>query len=133
MINSVVLMGRMVADAELRTTTSGISVARFTIAVDRQFKQGDERKANFINCIAWRQTADFVSKYFRKGSMIALTGSIETNNYEDKNGNKRTSFEVIADNVSFCGSKREQKEEPDVNMNDIDIDSETDPFDDLPF
>ena len=128
MINSVVLMGRMVADAELRTTTSGISVARFTIAVDRQYKQGDERQADFIYCIAWRQTADFVAKYFRKGDMIALTGSIETSNYEDKDGNKRTKFEIVANNVSFCGGKSEKKEEPELK----EIDIETDPFEDLP-
>jgi len=101
-------MGRLVADPELRTTTSGISVTSFRIAVDRSFvRQGEERQADFIDIVAWRQTAEFVSRYFRKGSMIAVQGSIQTRNYEDKQGNKRTAVEVVADNVSFCGSKAE--------------------------
>ncbi len=108
MLNCAVLMGRLVADPELRTTTSGISVTSFRIAVDRSFvRQGEERQADFIDIVAWRQTADFVCRYFRKGSMIAVQGSIQTRNYEDKQGNKRTAVEVVADNVSFCGSKAE--------------------------
>ena len=108
MLNCAVLMGRLVADPELRTTTSGISVTSFRIAVDRNFvRQGEERQADFIDIVAWRQTAEFVSRYFRKGSMIAVQGSIQTRNYEDKQGNKRTAVEVVADNVSFCGSKAE--------------------------
>ena len=108
MINCAVLMGRLVADPELRTTTSGISVTSFRIAVDRSFvRQGEERQADFIDIVAWRQTAEFVSRYFRKGSMIAVQGSIQTRSYEDKQGNKRTAVEVVADNVSFCGSKSE--------------------------
>ena len=108
MLNCAVLMGRLVADPELRTTTSGISVTSFRIAVDRSFvRQGEERQADFIDIVAWRQTAEFVSRYFRKGSMIAVQGSIQTRMYEDKNGNKRTAFEVLAREVSFCGSKAE--------------------------
>ncbi|MEE1285010.1 MAG: single-stranded DNA-binding protein [Acutalibacteraceae bacterium] len=108
MLNCAVLMGRLVADPELRTTTSGISVTSFRIAVDRSFvRQGEERQADFIDIVAWRQTADFVCRYFRKGSMIAVQGSIQTRAYEDKQGNKRTAVEVVADNVSFCGSKAE--------------------------
>ena len=108
MLNCAVLMGRLVADPELRTTTSGISVTSFRIAVDRSFvRQGEERQADFIDIVAWRQTADFVCRYFRKGSMIAVQGSIQTRSYEDKQGNKRTAVEVVADNVSFCGSKSE--------------------------
>ncbi len=108
MLNCAVLMGRLVADPELRTTTSGISVTSFRIAVDRSFvRQGEERQADFIDIVAWRQTADFVCRYFRKGSMIAVQGSIQTRSYEDKQGNKRTAVEVVADNVSFCGSKAE--------------------------
>ena len=108
MLNCAVLMGRLVADPELRTTTSGISVTSFRIAVDRSFvRQGEERQADFIDIVAWRQTAEFVSRYFRKGSMIAVQGSIQTRSYEDKQGNKRTAVEVVADNVSFCGSKSE--------------------------
>ena len=108
MINNVVLMGRLTAVPELKTTQSGISTVRFSVAVERRYnKQGDERQTDFIDCVAWRQTAEFVSKYFNKGSMIAVIGSIQTRNYEDKNGNKRKAVEVQVDNVSFCGSKGE--------------------------
>ena len=108
MVNCAVIMGRLVADPELRTTGSGISVTSFTVAVDRRFaRQGEDRQADFIDVIAWRQTADFVCKYFRKGSMIAIQGYIQTRTYEDKNGNKRKAVELVADNVSFCGSKAE--------------------------
>ncbi|MBE6796222.1 MAG: single-stranded DNA-binding protein [Ruminococcaceae bacterium] len=107
MLNCAVIMGRLTADPELRQTPNGISVTRFTVAVDRGYvKAGEERKADFINVIAWRQTAEFVSKYFSKGSMIAVQGSIQTGSYE-KDGVKRYTFEVSADNVSFCGSKNE--------------------------
>ena len=106
MINSVVLMGRLTADPELRTTDSGIYVTSFTIAVDRSFaKQGEERQADFINLVAWRHTAEFINKYFGKGSMIAVEGSIQTRRYEDRNGNKRIAFEVLVNSASFCGSK----------------------------
>ncbi len=107
MLNCAVIMGRLTADPELRQTPNGISVTRFTVAVDRGYvKAGEERKADFINVIAWRQTAEFVSKYFSKGSMIAVQGSIQTGSYE-KDGVKRYTFEISADNVSFCGSKNE--------------------------
>lgn len=107
MLNNVVLMGRLTNDPERRTTPNGVSVTPFTIAVERNYKNGDEKQTDFINCVAWRGTADFVSTYFKKGQMIAIQGSIETRNYEDKNGNKRTAVEVRVDNVSFCGSKNE--------------------------
>lgn len=108
MINNVTLMGRIASDIENRTTTSGKSVANFRIAVERSFaKQGEEKKADFITIVVWGNTADFVSKYFSKGSMIALCGEIQTRSYEDKNGNKRTAFEVVAREVSFCGGKNE--------------------------
>ena len=107
MINNVTLMGRLVADPELRTTTTGKSVANFTIAVDRSYSKNGNKETDFINIVAWENTADFVSKYFGKGSMIAIQGSIQTRNYEDKNGNKRTAFEVVAKEVSFCGGKNE--------------------------
>lgn len=108
MINNVVLMGRLVATPELRQTQNGISVTSFSLAVERSYaRQGEQRQTDFINCVAWRNTADFISRYFQKGSMIAVTGSIQTRNYEDKNGNKRTAFEVIVDQASFCGSKAE--------------------------
>lgn len=108
MLNCAVIMGRLVADPELRTTTGGISVTSFCVAVDRSYvKPGEERQADFINVVAWRQTADFVTRYFHKGSMIAVQGSIQTRSYEDRNGVKRTAVEVVADSVSFCGSKAE--------------------------
>ena len=107
MLNCAVIMGRLTADPELRQTPSGVAVTRFTVAVDRSFvKAGEERKADFINVVAWRQTAEFVTRYFSKGSMIAVQGSIQTGSYE-KDGVKRSTFEVVADNVSFCGSKSE--------------------------
>ena len=108
MLNSVILMGRLVADPELRTTTTGKSVATFRIAVDRGYsKNAAERTADFITIVAWEQTANFVCRYFTKGSMIAIQGSIQTRQYEDKTGAKRTAFEVVAREVSFCGSKNE--------------------------
>ncbi|MCM1543938.1 MAG: single-stranded DNA-binding protein [Ruminococcus sp.] len=108
MINNVVLMGRLTADPELRTTTTGRSVCSFSIAVQRSYaRNGEERATDFINIVAWENTANFVSRYFRKGSMIALQGQIQTRQYEDKTGAKRTAFEVIARDVSFCGSKAE--------------------------
>lgn len=108
MLNCAIIMGRLTADPELRTTTNGTSVTSFTVAVDRAYqKSGEERQTDFINVVAWRQTAEFVTRYFHKGSMIAVQGSIQTRNYEDKNGQKRTAVDVVADNVSFCGSKAE--------------------------
>lgn len=105
MINNAVIMGRLTSDPELRKTPSDVSVTRFTVAVDRGYvKQGEERKADFINVVAWRNTAEFVAKYFGKGSMIAVQGAIQTGTYE-KDGVKRATFEIVADNVSFCGSK----------------------------
>lgn len=108
MLNCAVIMGRLTADPELRTTNNGTSVTSFTVAVDRSFvRTGEERQTDFINVVAWRQSAEFVSRYFHKGSMIAVQGSIQTRNYEDKNGNRRTAVEIVADRVSFCGSKTE--------------------------
>lgn len=100
-------MGRLTADPELRTTPNGLSVTSFTVAVDRNYKSGDERQTDFISVVAWRGTADFVTRFFKKGQMIAVQGSLQVRNYEDKNGNKRTAYDVVADNVSFCGSKNE--------------------------
>ena len=108
MINTVALMGRLTFEPELRQTPSGVSVVRFQIAVDRNYqKSGEERKADFIDVTAWRQTAEFISRYFHKGSMIAVEGSIQTDNFTDKDGNKRKTVTVVANNVSFCGSKSE--------------------------
>ncbi len=108
MLNSIIIMGRLTADPELRSTSSGLSVTSFNVAVDRGYvRAGEERKADFIPVVAWREKADFVSKYFRKGSMIAVQGSLQSRSYEDKNGNKRVAYEVLADQISFCGSKSE--------------------------
>lgn len=108
MLNVAVLMGRLVADPELRHTTSDIAVTSFTIAVDRSYvKSGAERQADFIDIVAWRSTAEFVCKYFRKGQLIAVQGSIQTRSYQDKDGNKRKAFEIVADNVHFAESKRD--------------------------
>ncbi len=107
MLNTVVLMGRITAAPELKKTQSGISVVSFSVAVDRNYRSGSDRQTDFINIVAWRQTADFICNYFKKGQMIAIEGSIQTRSYEDKNGNKRTAFEVVASNVSFCGDKRD--------------------------
>lgn len=106
MLNVAVILGRLTADPELRITQSGISVCSFTVAVDRDFTdESGNRQADFINCVAWRQTAEFVSRYFGKGKMIGVKGAIQTRNYEDKNGNKRTAVEIKADSVSFAGDK----------------------------
>lgn len=108
MLNVVAIMGRLVADPELRTTTQGQSVCSFRIACDRSYvPQGQERQADFIDIVAWRQQADFVCRYFQKGSMIAIDGSLQTRNYQDKNGNNRTAVEVVANNISFAGAKRQ--------------------------
>lgn len=108
MINMVALMGRLTYEPELRTTPSGVSILRFQVACDRNYQRsGQDRQADFIDCVAWRQTAEFISRYFHKGSMIAVEGSIQTSSYTDKNGNNRKQVEVVANNVSFCGSKSE--------------------------
>ena len=108
MLNCIVLMGRLVADPELRATTTGKSVCSFRIAVDRGYvKAGEERKADFIPVVAWEGTANFVSRYFSKGSMIAVQGQLQSRQYEDNSGAKRTAYEVLAREVSFCGSKAE--------------------------
>lgn len=106
MLNVVALMGRLVADPELRHTPNGVATCTFRIAVDRSFvRAGEERKADFIDIVVWRQTAEFVCKYFHKGNLIAVDGSIQTRTYEDKTGNKRYAFEVVANNVHFTGEK----------------------------
>lgn len=108
MLNVAALMGRLVADPELRHTPSDVAVTSFTIAVDRSYvKSGAERQADFIDVVAWRSTAEFICKYFRKGQMIAIQGSIQTRNYTDSQGNKRKSTEIMVDNVSFADSKRD--------------------------
>jgi len=109
MLNHITLMGRLVRDPELRRTGTGVAVASFRIAVDRDFapKDGGERKADFIDCVAWRQTGEFISKYFAKGRMIVVDGRLEMRDWTDKDGNKRTSAEVVVSNAYFGDSKRD--------------------------
>ena len=128
-INNVMLLGRLTRDPELRHAQSGTSVASFTLAVDG-FNKGD---VDFINCVAWRQTGEFVSKYFEKGDQLALTGYISVRNYEDKNGDKRTATEVIAERVSFCGGKKSEgkpRRGEDVTAEDFE---DLDEDEELPF
>ena len=108
MLNRVILMGRLVADPELKTTASGISVTSFRIAVDRSYvKSGEERKADFFDIVCWRQTAEFVCRYFGKGSLIAVEGQLQSRTYQAKDGTNRYVVEVVADNVSFTGERRD--------------------------
>ncbi len=107
MFNLVVLTGRLTADPELKTTPSGVPVTSFSIAVNRNYRSGEEQQTDFINIVAWRQRAEFICKYFNKGSLIGIEGSIQTRRYTDKNGNNRTAFEVVANNVQFVESKRD--------------------------
>ena len=127
MLNKVILMGRLTADPELKTTTSNVSVCSFCIAVERTYTpKGQEKQADFINIVTWRNTAEFVRKYFGKGQMIALEGSIQTRDYTDSSGNRRKVTEVVADQVFFADSKK-TKPEADVmpDMSDFEeVDSE---------
>ena len=109
MLNHIVIMGRLVRDPELRRTGNGIAVASFRVAVDRDYapKDGGERKADFIDCVAWRQTGEFISKYFTKGRMIVVDGRLEMRDWTDKDGNKRTSAEINVANAYFGDSRRE--------------------------
>ncbi|WP_347562944.1 single-stranded DNA-binding protein [Faecalibacterium prausnitzii] len=110
MLNIVALMGRLTHTPELKTTQNGTSVCSFSIAVDRTYTpKGEERKTDFIDIVAWRQTAEHICKYFQKGSMIAIDGNIQTRLYQDKQGSNRTKVEVLANNVSFCGAKAADK------------------------
>lgn len=139
MFNIVILTGRLTANPELKTTTSGISVTSFSVAVARRYRSGEEPQTDFINVVAWRQTAEFITKYFTKGSMIGIEGSIQTRRYTDKNGNNRTAFEVVANNVQFVESKRDQVSSQGVDMPTSFSNTGEDDFaqvaddDDLPF
>ena len=108
MLNHITIMGRLTRDPEMRTTQSGVAVASFTLAVDRDFggRDGGEKQTDFIDCTAWRHTAEFVSKYFAKGSMAIVKGRLQIDNYTDNDGNKRKSAKVIADNIYFGESKK---------------------------
>jgi single-strand DNA-binding protein len=152
MLNVIAIMGRLVADPELRTTPAGVNVCRFRIACDRNFaRQGEQRQADFVDIVAWRAQADFVCKYFSKGSLIAINGRIQTRNYQDKNGNNRTAFAVVAENINFGGSKGTSsakvddggeaaprseawpKADPPANYGGVDDFAVIDDNDDLPF
>ena len=111
MLNHIVIMGRMVRDPELRSTQSGTSVCSFTLACDRDFKSkdGGEKETDFIDCVAWRSTAEFVSKYFTKGRMAVASGRLQLRDWKDRDGNKRRSAEIVTDNVYFGDSKKEQE------------------------
>ena len=107
-LNVVAIMGRMASDAQLRTTQSGQNVASFRVAVDRGRKDANgQNQTDWLDVVAWDKTADFVSRYFGKGSMIAVTGRLQSRNYQDKNGNNRTAIEIVANQVSFCGEKKQ--------------------------
>ena len=134
-MNKVILMGRLTKDPEVRyTQTNNTLVASFSLAVNRRFaRPGEERQADFINIVAWRQTAEFVAKYFQKGSAIGIEGSIQTRKYTDKDGKSRTAFEVVANNVHFIESKNSGgANTPAVQNNTSDF-TEEDPDSDLPF
>ena len=126
-MNKAILMGRLTKDPELRTTQNGTAVCTFTVAVDRK---GKEKQTDFLPCVAWRQTAEFITKYFTKGRMILLVGSVQNRDYTDKAGNKRIVTEIIVDEVSFCGDKA-TAEKPSVPVN-VEVDDDLDD-DELPF
>ena len=109
MLNRVILMGRIAQELEMKTTQSGVSVLSFSIAVDRNFvRQGEERQTDFIDCVAWRQQAEFINKYFGKGRMICIEGTLQKRSYDDRSGNKRWVTEVVVDQVSFTGERANQ-------------------------
>ena len=132
-MNNINLMGRLTFKPELKVTPSGVNVCRFQIAVDRKYTpKGEEKKTDFIDCVAWRQTADFLCKYFHKGNKIAVDGSLQTRNYKDKDGNNRKACEVNVENIYFCGGKAPSEEKANGSDNadfeEINVDD-----DDLPF
>ena len=137
MLNTAILMGRLTADPELKYTTSNIPVSSFTIAVDRASKSGEERQTDFINIVAWRQRAEFVSRWFKKGQLVAIEGSIQTRKYTDKDGNNRTAFEVVANNIHFAGKSNEQRNNTNSNVSfnepTNDFENALDNDDELPF
>ena len=118
MLNKVILMGRITQDLEVKQTPNGVSVLSFTVAVQRSFaRQGEERQTDFINCVAWRQQAEFIGRNFRKGRMIAIEGNLRTRTYDDKNGTKHYVTEVYVDNVSFTGEKADTENKSGDTVN----------------
>ena len=112
MLNHITIMGRLTRDPELRRTGGGIAVTSFTVAVDRDFSSKDEKETDFVDCVAWRQTGEFVSKYYTKGRMAVVSGRLQIRSWTDKDGNKRRSAEVVADNVYFGDSRRDGDNAP---------------------
>ncbi len=132
-LNRVIIMGRLTATPELKTTPNGVEVTSFSVAVDRNYaKQGEERQSDFINVVAWRNTASFICKYFSKGSMIAIDGSLQTRSFQAKDGSKRYITEVVADTVSFTGEKKQETTNTYQNNADVSVDDIPD-TEDLPF
>ena len=131
MLNKCFLLGRLTKDPEIRRTNGGTAVTSFTLAVDRDFKTNGEKETDFIEVVAWRNTAEFVSKYFSKGRMAIVEGRLQIRDWTDKNGNKRRTAEVVADNVYFGDSKKDSKEEPEYKQADFAEISEEDG--ELPF
>lgn len=119
MLNKCFLLGRLTKDPEIRRTNGGTAVTSFTLAVDRDFKTNGEKDTDFIEVVAWRNTAEFVSKYFSKGRMAIVEGRLQIRDWTDKNGNKRRTAEVVADNVYFGDSKKENKQEPEYKQADF--------------
>lgn len=117
-MNKAYIIGRLTAEPELRKTSSGVSVTSFTLAVDRPFKNGEDKITDWIDVVAWRGTAEFVCKYFEKGSPIVVEGSIQTRIWEDKNGQKRKSVEIVANNVEFVPKSKDGKKEEKNDVND---------------
>lgn len=133
MLNTAILMGRLTSDPELRYTPNDTAVTSFTLAVERSYiKSGTDRQVDFIDVVVWRQTAEFVCKYFHKGQLAAVQGSIQTRSYTDKDGNKRKAFEIVADSVHFAEPKKDKSNEP-VTAPKNDGFEEINLDDDLPF
>lgn len=124
MLNSIIIQGRLTADPELRQTQSGVSVVNFTVACNRDH---NKEETDFISCIAWRQTAEFISKYFRKGQLVLAKGSLQSRKWTDRDGGKRINWDVVCDNVYFCESKKDSGDTakaPDVTYTEVDDDGE---------
>ena len=131
-MNKCTIIGNLTKAPELRTTTSGLSVCSFTVAVDRDYSSNGEKQTDFIDCIAWRQGGEFVSKYFAKGSMIAVIGRLESRKWQDRDGNKRTSWEVNADHCYFGGSKQEGERSQAAPSTPASVPAKQDGFREIP-
>lgn len=131
-MNKIILLGRITKDIELKNTPQGTPVATFTLAVNRRFAKEGQQQADFPNCVAWRQQAEFLAKYFKKGSMVAVVGSLQTRSWDGADGKKQYATEVMVDEVYFAGEKKETQSEPTTDFTDFaEADFEDD--DDLPF